>query len=90
MNRLEIEKKALKLAINSTILALEFATGIGKSKIALDIVLKQWINSGKKDNFKVLIVIAELAHLDNWEKEMIKWKHQDLWKQITIVTYASL
>lgn len=90
MTRLEIEKKALKLAINSTILALEFATGIGKSKIALDIVLKQWINSGKKDNFKVLIVIAELAHLDNWEKEMIKWKHQDLWKQITIVTYASL
>ena len=90
MTRLEIEKRALSLAIDNKILALEFATGVGKSKIALDIILKQWVSSGKKSDLKVLIVIAELAHHDNWKNEMIKWKHQELWEKITIVTYASL
>lgn len=85
MIREEITKKSLDLALANKITALEFATGVGKSKIALDI-----INHLKQPSFKALIVIAELAHLDNWEKEKIKWKYDKLTPNIEYVTYASL
>ena len=86
MTRNDINKKSIRLAKENKILALEFATGIGKSKIALDIINSLFITSVPK----VLLVVAELAHFDNWKKEAFKWKYDKLWDIITCVTYASL
>ena len=86
MTRDDINKKSIRLAKENKILALEFATGIGKSKIALDIINSLFITNVPT----ILLVVAELAHFDNWKKEAFKWKHDKLWDIITCVTYASL
>lgn len=85
MIRNDINKKSISLIKANKILALEFATGVGKSKIALDIV-----NELKTSNYKVLLVVAELAHIKNWEDEAQKWGYIALYNSITVVTYASL
>ena len=86
MTRDDINKKSIKLAKENKILALEFATGIGKSKIALDIINSLFITNVPT----VLLVVAELAHFNNWRDESFKWNHDKLWNTITCVTYASL
>ena len=86
MTRDDINKKSIKLAKENKILALEFATGIGKSKIALDIINSLFITNVPT----VLLVVAELAHFNNWKDESFKWNHDKLWNTITCVTYASL
>lgn len=86
MTREEIKNKALELSKIYKILALEFATGVGKSKVALDIC-----NSTLTKDTKILIVVAELAHIQNWEDEFLKWDYAEMWDDnVTIVTYASL
>lgn len=85
MTREEISKKSLKLVQNNKIVTLEFATGVGKSKVALEICSYFF-----KERFKILIVVAELAHFDNWKDEIIKWGFDNIINNITIVTYASL
>ena len=86
MTRDDINKKSIKLAKENKILALEFATGIGKSKIALDIINSLFITNVPT----VLLVVAELAHFNNWKDESFKWNYDKLWNTITCVTYASL
>ncbi len=67
--RENISKKAIEYIHKYDYLALSIATGVGKSKIAIDC-----INSFKNKNVKVLILVAEKAHKENWKKELIKWK----------------
>ena len=86
MTRDEINKKSIKLATNNKIVALEFATGVGKSKIALDIISTLFTTNVPS----ILLVVAELAHFDNWKNEANKWGYDKLWDAITCVTYASL
>ena len=86
MTRDEINKKSIKLATNNKIVALEFATGVGKSKIALDIINTLFTTNVPS----ILLVVAELAHFDNWKNEANKWGYDKLWDTITCVTYASL
>lgn len=86
MTRDEINKKSIKLATNNKIVALEFATGVGKSKIALDIINTLFITNVPS----ILLVVAELVHFDNWKNEANKWGYDKLWDTITCVTYASL
>ena len=86
MTRDQIKYNSLALAKKYNILALEFATGVGKSKVALDIC-----HSTLTADTKILLVIAELAHIKNWEDEFTKWGYLEMWlNNITIVTYASL
>ena len=86
MTRAEIQKQSLSLSQKYNILALEWATGVGKSKVALDIC-----NSVITKENKILIVVAELAHIKNWHDEFQKWKYKDILENnVTIVTYASL
>lgn len=85
MTRDDIKKESLNLAQIYNILALEWATGIGKTKVALDIS-----NSIITTIDEILIVVAELAHIQNWKDEFIKWGYKDLLEKVTIVTYASL
>ena len=86
MTRDQIKYNSLALAKKYNILALEFATGVGKSKVALDIC-----HSTLTADTKILLVIAELAHIKNWEDEFTKWGYLEMWlNNTTIVTYASL
>lgn len=84
MTRDEINKKSIELFKKNNIVALEWATGVGKSKAALDIV------KSLDHVSKVLLVVAELAHIGNWEDEAKKWGYINMYDSITVVTYASL
>ena len=60
---------------------LEFPTGFGKSKCALEIVKNNHRN-------KVLIVIPRLVLENNWNEEIKKWNAKI--PEVTYVTYVSL
>lgn len=49
-------------------ITLLLATGVGKSKITIDLIKHYNI-----DTKNVLLVVAETSHKDNWKKEFIKW-----------------
>ena len=55
---------------------IEFGTGTGKTKIALDAV-----------NGKILVCYKQTPHLENWHAECTKW---NIVKDITYTTYDSL
>lgn len=83
MERFEIQQQAVQLMIKHHRVALQWCTGLGKSKAAIDI-----INEIKGN--KVLLVVAEIAHKDNWRKEFEKWELNTSLTEITLETYASL
>ncbi len=84
MTRNEIQNKALELSRKHKHILLEWATGVGKSKAAIDIVLEN-------DEMMWLLVCKETNHIDNWKKEFIKHGQEELWEQNIVPTcYASL
>ena len=82
MTRAEIQQKAVELMRGTPLLILQWATGCGKSKAAIDII---------KDlaTHNVLLAVAEIAHRENWKQEFLKWG-LPLDTGIVIETYASL
>lgn len=82
MERFEIQQEAVQLMIKHHRVALQWCTGLGKSKAAIDV-----IKAMKPAN--VLLVVAEIAHRENWRAEFEKWE-LSLSNGITIETYASL
>lgn len=70
--RHNIEQEALSLFKSNKALALLLATGVGKSKIAIKLH-EDLIRSNKGKNLKVLLLIAEKAHKENWKIEYKKW-----------------
>lgn len=82
MTKAEIQQKAVELMRDTPLLILQWATGCGKSKAAIDII---------KDlaTHNVLLAVAEIAHRENWKKEFLKWG-LPLDTGIVIETYASL
>lgn len=65
----DYSNKAIALLKTNKRIILNLATGVGKSKIAIDC-----INSYNYDNIKVLFIVAERAHKKNWKEEFDKWK----------------
>lgn len=65
-------------------IALMAGTGVGKSKLSLDIIRKVDF----KDS-KTLILIAERAHKKNWEEEIEKWYPEHI-GSIEFFCYASM
>lgn len=86
MTKEEIQQKVYKDLRDEPNIVLKWATGIGKSKETIDIINYK-INKAKK-KLSVLLVVAETAHKDNWQKEFNKWKLSDC--NLTIECYASL
>lgn len=87
MTREELQIQALSLIKQSNRVALQWCTGLGKSKAAIEIAnyIQNLENEG---NIKVLLVVAENAHKSNWKIELSKWRFKS--KDITIECYASL
>ena len=85
-----LQKEALQAVINnkgSGILCL--ATGVGKSKIAIDYC--QIFYSDLKKKFKCLLVVpTEKLRDNNWADEFIKWKSKKIYTDcIERTCYAS-
>lgn len=78
--------KAVGLFSQNDNLILQWATGVGKSKAAIDIIKDQSIDKP----ISVLLIVAEIAHKDNWYKEFVKWDAEQHFETIHIECYASL
>ena len=70
---------------------LKWATGCGKSKMAIDLI------NYTVDNFssiitpvRVLFLVAERAHIKNWNEEFDKWQLKRSKISIDIACYASM
>ena len=81
MTRDELRVAVLDALKKTKNIALQAATGIGKSKIALDA-----INEVKAKS--ILFVVAEVAHIKNWKNEFNKWGFDPF--SSAIICYASL
>lgn len=81
MTRDELRVAVLDALKKTKNIAVQAATGIGKSKIALDA-----INEVKAKS--ILFVVAEVAHIRNWKDEFNKWDFDPF--SSTIICYASL
>ena len=88
MDRQLINKRAIQLAQDNNLVALEWATGVGKSKAALDIIASLHT---QEPQFSVLLVVAEIAHIKNWQDEADKWGYNSMYNEhVFVTTYASL
>ena len=85
MTREELNSAAVELLKTNNNIAIQAATGVGKSKIAIDLCKE--ISKKKTAPIKVLLVVAERAHFKNWEDEIIKWSFNN---PVFTVCYASL
>lgn len=80
--REEITNKTLQLSKQYTNVILEFATGVGKTKIALDSI--------NEYPGKWYLILAETSHINNWKDEFDKWGYSHLLDRVEIVLYHSL
>ena len=86
MTREELSAAAVKAINSHNNIAIEAATGSGKSKCAIDCITHLYLN--KKISDRIAIVVAERAHIDTWKEQLQKWLNKEL--NITILCYASL
>ena len=91
MTREEITGKVLDTFKNNKKLCVQLPTGVGKSLIAMKMIQETDLSvtnaaSGKK----ILLLVAEKAHIQNWKDEFYKWGYESMLKYIEILTYASL
>lgn len=82
MNREQILKDILHLESYNNIL-LKLATGVGKTKLALELIEQRAAGP-------ILIVYPKVTLKDEWLKEIKKWNKEHLLNNITFTTYASL
>lgn len=90
MTRKELQLEVLSLFDKNNRIAVQWCTSLGKSKVAIDIIYhlleKNSLNNSQP--LKILLVVAETAHKNNWKEEFKKWKAN--MDNITIECYASL
>ena len=86
----QLQDSVVSGIINYNNYILQWGTGAGKGYTATKAIGQLY----KKDNtIKVLIVVAERAHITNWKDEFIKIygeESKEILECITIVCYASL
>lgn len=70
---------------------LKWATGCGKSKMAIDLINYRAMSMlVHREPVKALFVVAERAHIKNWEDEFDKWQLNRSAVVTDICCYASL
>lgn len=69
---------------------LRWATGCGKSKMAIDLINHIVRTHNNIRVVKVLFVVAERAHIKNWQDEFDKWHLRTDRVATDIICYASL
>lgn len=87
MTREELQAQAISLIENNSNIALQWCTGLGKSRAAIGMI-NNLIDRNPDRFLKVLLVVAETAHKSNWKIEFDKWGLKTC--HVTIECYASL
>lgn len=87
MNRESVRDEILSM--NNPNILLEIATGVGKSRYALDVMNKLYSNTNRIKH-GILIVIYRNVLADGWLKEIAKWGYTQYLPYIEIVNYKSL
>ena len=90
MTKEELQIQSVSLIKQSNRVALQWCTGLGKSKAAIDMAnyLADKGFEECKEPLNVLLVVAETAHKSNWEEEFDKWGLKI--DNIVMECYASL
>lgn len=88
MTRDEVYSACEKALTKSNVLLLEAATGLGKSKISIDLV--NWISKAVYKNHrpKMLLLVAKRVHKQTWKDEFEKWG--GISADVTMECYESL
>ena len=84
----QLQQKEFEALKGKTRVILKWATGVGKSKMAID--LANYVVGLHSSKIKVLFVVAERAHMKNWRVEFQKWGLMDKCMDITMICYHSL
>lgn len=85
MTREEVFENLNKIYRNNKNVILQWATGVGKTKAAIEKIHSLEIHS------TILIVVAERSHIQNWKDEFNKWdKSISSNYNITILCYPSI
>lgn len=87
MTREKLIQSVVKGTHSFTSVALLWATGVGKSAAAIKMA-NAYLRGIKSRKAQVLLVVAEVPHKDNWQKEFDKWGSINA--SLTIECYASL
>lgn len=85
----QLQEKELAYLKTKQRVALKWATGCGKSKMAIDLI-NSVIQAKEGNTVSILFVVAERAHIQNWQEEMSKWNLNTNNVSIEIICYASL
>lgn len=85
MTREQINQQIQDLITKNDRVLLTWATGVGKSKAAIDMI--NLCRQGKK-HFTVLLLVNETAHKSNWNEEFKRWGKPDC--DIVMECYASM
>jgi superfamily II DNA or RNA helicase len=85
----QLQQKEFNILKGRQRVLLQWATGCGKSKMAIDLINYTAGMLPFDHTYKILFVVAEKAHINNWKQEWKKWHISS--KAITkIVCYNSL
>jgi superfamily II DNA or RNA helicase len=85
----ELHKKGVELYEKTDVCLFKYATGVGKSKQAIDIIAKG-VDTLFSDKPVWCLVYFETSHYQNWLDEFTKWGREDLLDYVVFSTYASL
>lgn len=85
----QLQEKEFAVLKDKHRVLLKWATGCGKSKMAIDLV-NHAVSTIDKKLVKVLFVVAERAHIKNWQEEFDKWHLNTKKVSTDVCCYASL
>ena len=87
MSREDYLDDVLTLAEEKKCLLVQWPTGFGKTKCALEILNKYIIDNTLFPD--ILVVIPKLVLIDSWKDEITKWLGEDKIRYFTFTTYVS-
>ena len=85
----QLQTKWFDLLKDKRKVILKWATGCGKSKMAIDLI-NHAVDSFSRKPVRILFVVAERAHIKNWQEEFEKWHLRSGMVSTDVVCYASL
>lgn len=87
----QLQEREFSVLKNAHRVLLKWATGCGKSKMAIDLVNNQVATTfALLKPVKVLFLVAERAHIGNWQDELYKWHYRKDRIASTVICYKSL
>lgn len=82
ITREQVQQRAIKLAETYERVLLQWSTGVGKTYPA--------IKFQEKYNYKTLVCVPQVSHIQNWKDEYIKYGCESLLLKTEFTCYASL